>query len=198
MSRVVLCQGPTRFAASLLALSFGLLTISGCAKVPEGANFEVTRGPMPLGIFLTNQKLMLPWIALSSLKQSEWCFANVGFSGSSAQVLLEIDSAKPFDPRNAGGAVALNISNSKGEVVYQSRGELRDSDTPDPLSNRWVSEYFHYSSGPSDDLRSTYFGNPEIRASIHKFGKYCVLLKVTETSSLADAKARLVLHSGWK
>ena len=179
-------------------MSVGLLLVAGCAKIPDEGKFEQTRGPMPLGIFLTDQKLTLPWIPLSSTGNYEWCFANLSFSGSSAQVLLEIVSGKPFDPRNVGGAVTLGIADSHGRVVYESEGRLRDSENMTGQHDRWVSEYFHYSSGPATDLKSAYLGNPEIRASIGSFGRYCAVLKISEVSTVADAQARLVLQSGWK
>jgi hypothetical protein len=69
-----------------------------------------------------------------------------------------------------------------GKIVYRSEGPLRDSENTTRLGNRWVSEYFHYSSGPATDLRSAYWGNPDIRASIGSFGRYCVVLKISETS----------------
>jgi hypothetical protein len=195
----MLGSSSTTFSCSrLLRMSVVFLVIAGCEKVPDGARFELTRGPMPLGIFLTDQKLILPWIPLSSTGRYEWCFANLGFSGSSAQVLLEIVSSKAFDPRNAGGTVTLSVADSKGNAVYQSQGELRDSEDVTGLSNRWVSEYFHFSSGPGTDLRATYFGNPAIRASVSRFGRYCTVLKISEASTLPDAQARLVLQSGWK
>jgi hypothetical protein len=153
---------------------------------------------MPLGIFLTDQKLTLPWIPLSSIGKYEWCFANLSFSGSSAQALLEIVSSKPFDPRSAGGTVALGITDSMGKIVYRSEGPLRDSENTTQLGNRWVSEYFHYSSGPATDLRSAYWGIPDFRASISSFGRYCVVLRISKTSIAADAQTRLVLQSGWK
>src|SRR5579863_1639644 len=70
------------FRPGLIRIAVILLTVTGCAKVPAGAKFEVTRGPLPLGFFLTDQKLTLPWIPLSSTGQYKWCFANLSFSGS--------------------------------------------------------------------------------------------------------------------
>jgi hypothetical protein len=178
----------------LIRIAVILLTVTGCAKVPDGAKFEVT-GLVPL---LTDQKLTLPWIPLSSTGQYKWCFANLGFSGSRAQVLLEIVNSQPFDPRNAGGIVGLSIADSKGTVVYSSVGPLRDSENVTGQSNRWVSEYFRYSSGPATDLRSAYNGFPELDVSISSFGSYCAELQISGASTLADAKARLFLQSGWK
>ena len=174
------------------------LMISGCARVPNGATFEVTHGPMPLGLLLSDQKLMLPWVPLSSSAKYEWCFANLGFSSSSAQVFLEIVNRKPFDPRNAGGAVELVLADSDGGIVYQSKGELRDSDNGNGASNHWVSEYFHYSSGPSTDLKSAYFGSPQLRTNISRFGRYCAAMNVAASGNGTEAHARLVLQSGWK
>src|SRR5580658_1862654 len=124
---------PMSIRPGLIRIAVILLTVTGCAKVPDGAKFEVT-GLVPL---LTDQKLTLPWIPLSSTGQYKWCFANLGFSGSRAQVLLEIVNSQPFDPRNAGGIVGLSIADSKGTVVYSSVGPLRDSENVTGQSNRW-------------------------------------------------------------
>jgi len=111
---------------------------------------------------------------------------------------MEIVGGQPFDPRNAGGIAALSIVDWKGKLVYQSEGPLRDSENETGHSNKWVSEYFHYSSGPATDLRSAYMGSPEIYASISSFGDYCAELKISEASTLPESKARLFLQSGWK
>jgi hypothetical protein len=181
----------------LIPLAVVLLAVAGCAKVPDGSHFEVTRGQLLPGFFLTDQKLTLPWVALSATGQYKWCLANLGFYDSRAQVLLEFVGSQSFDPRNAGGIAALSIADSKGKVIYRSEGPLRDSENVTGQSNRWVSEYFHYSSGPATDLRSAYMGSPKLYASISSFGSYCVKLEISGASTLADAKARLLLQSGW-
>jgi hypothetical protein len=135
---------------------------------------------------------------MSSTGQYKWCFANLGFSGSQAQVLLEIVGSQPFDPRNASGIVGLSIANSKSKMVYQTEGPLRDSDNMNVQSNRWVSEYFHYSSAPATDIRSAYMGSPKLYAEVGSFGSYCAELRISGASTLADAKARLFLQSAWK
>jgi hypothetical protein len=199
LSRRRRCNPPFKVALA----GFGVLmhTAAGCAKVPDGAKFEVTRGPFPHGLiffFLTDQKLTLPWVPLSANGQYKWCFANLGFSGSHAQVLLEIVGTQPFDPRNAGGIVGLSIADSEGKVIYRSEGPLHDSENVTGQGNRWVSEYFHYSNGPATDLKSAYMGSSELYASVSSFGSYCTELSITGTSALADSKARVFLQSGWK
>jgi hypothetical protein len=168
----------------------------GCAKVPPGAHFE-RRPPWSI---LTDQKLTLPWVPLSSTGRYRWCFANLGFSGSRAQVLLEVAGSKPFDPRNVGGSVTVTIINSAGRVDYQAAGVLRDAECCDvPRLNRWVSEYFHYSPGPASDTKSTYFGKPEIYVGVRTFGSYCAELQISESSTeVADGQARVILQSSWK
>ena len=189
------------FRPALTGMAVIMLMLAGCAKVPQGAEFEVTRGPFPQGLFfffLTDQKLTLPWVPLSTTGQYKWCFANLGFSGSRAQVLLDIVGSQRFDPRNAGGFATVRIADSKGTVIYQAKGPLQDSESVTGQSNRWVSEYFHYSSGPATDLRSAYMGSPELNATISSFGSYCAELEISDVSTLPDAKARLFLQSGWK
>ena len=53
----------------LIPLAVVLLAVAGCAKVPDGSHFEVTRGELLRGFFLTDQKLTLPWVALSATGQ---------------------------------------------------------------------------------------------------------------------------------
>ena len=192
----------TDHPSAIKAVSVWVLVVivGGCARVPSGGHFERTRAPMPWGIALSDQKLTLPWVPLSSAGEYKWCFANLGFTGSSAQVLLEVAGSKPFDPRNAGGTATMTITNSAGQVDYQTTGTLRDTDCCDlPGLNRWVSEYFHYSAGPAIDTTAAYFGKPEIRAKVRRFGSYCVALKISKGSTeVKDGQVRIILQSGWK
>jgi hypothetical protein len=172
-----------------------VIVAAGCARVPSGAHFQRTGG-----FFLSAQKLALPWVPLSSVGDYRWCFGNLSFSASSAQVLLEVVGSKAFDPRNAGGSAAVTITDSSGRLEYQAEGALRDADCCDvPGRNRWVSEYFHYSSGPATDAKSAYFGSPEIRSKIGGFNSYCVALRITQASTeVTGGQARVALQSGWK
>lgn len=189
-----------RSTVGAIACCAALMLAAGCERVPSGAHFERTRAPMPFGIFLSDQRLTFPWVPLSSTGNYRWCFANLGFSGSSAQVFLEVLSGQPFDPRNVGGAARVRITDSASRVAYQAVGPLRDTDHLDVRGrNRWVSEYFHYSSGPPRDKKSAYFGEPEFRAKIGGFGSYCVALSISQASpNVQDTQTRVVLQSGWK
>jgi hypothetical protein len=190
------CRSTTKFIACCATL----MLATACERVPSGAHFERIREPMPWGIFLSEQKLTFPWVPLSAAGQYRWCFENLSFTGSSAQVLLQVVSGKPFDPRKVGGTASLRITNSAGRVGYQAEGALRDTDCCDvPGRNRWVSEYFRYSSGPARDVESAYFGEPELEVKVGSFGSYCAALAISQANpNVGDTKARVVLQSGWK
>lgn len=171
-----------------------LVLLSGCRQIPDGAKFEKT------GWLLTDEKLELPWVAMSPGKK-KWCFAHLGFTASEAQVLLEVHAEAPFDPRRAGGAVSLEITNPSGDAVYRAEGPLHDpccSETVDER-DRWVSEYYHTSLGPNQDTESFYEDNTSLKAKIGNYGKYCAVLNITQASAaLQGGQIRVVLQNGWK
>ncbi len=171
-----------------------LVLLSGCREVPRDAHFEKQ------GWILSEERLELPWVAMSP-SQNRWCFARLGFTASSAQVLLEVQAQTPFDPRRIGGAAALEITNSSGQAIYHVKGLLEDPccEAPNSKNNKWVSEYYHTTLGPAKDTNSFYQGIATLRAPIGNFGEYCASLDIFESPpSLARPKARVILQSGWK
>jgi hypothetical protein len=179
-----------RVLAYLLVLFF----LSGCREVPRGASFEKK------GWILTDEKLELPWVAMSPGKH-KWCFARLGFTASSPQVLLEVRAEAPFDPRRVGGIASLDITNPSGQSIYRVEGPLEDPccQAANDKNDTWVSEYYHTSYGPPKDTETFYQDSARLHATIGNLGEYCVSLDVSSPPpTVVRPKARVVLQSGWK
>src|SRR5258708_192591 len=149
--------------------------LAACARVPDGAEFHQD------GFILTDEKLELPLVDFSA-PVNKWCFSNLRFTGSEAQVLLEISAQAPFDPRTPGGAASLEIRDSSGNVVFQVGGQLREPccDRSVGQGNRWESTYYGTSYGPKEDTKTAFFAMPALKANIGHYGEYCVTLKFGE------------------
>ena len=181
-----------------LVFALASLLLVSCDRVPEGGRFERTRAPMPLGLFLSDQRLELPWTPLSFAGKHSWCFANLSFSGSQAWVVLEVSARTPFDPRHVGGQASVEVTDSSGRVAFHASGELKDP-CCGASSGTWASQYFHYSKSPDRDSKVFYEREPGMKAKIGSFGEYCVALNVSAPPTTTEsANARVVMISGWK
>jgi len=177
-----------------LATLILLFLLTGCREVPRGAHFEKK------GWLLSEEKLELPWVAMSP-GQNKWCFARLGFTASSAQVLLEVQAQTPFDPRRIGGIAALEITNASGQAMYHVKGPLEDPccESQPSKNDKWISEYYDTTMGPATDTSSFYQDIATLTAPIGNFGEYCASLNISESpASLVRPRARVILQSTWK
>ena len=170
------------------------LFLAGCRNVPAGAVFDKQ------GWILTEEKLELPWVPITP-STHRWCFSRLGFTASSAQVLLEVQAESPFDPREVGGAVSLQVTNPANRPVYQVEGPLEDPccEAQDSKREMWISQYYHTSYGPAEAKETFFQNSAALRAPIFGLGRYCVSLGIAKSPELlVQPQARVILQSGWK